>query len=548
MTPPAASEDNPGGGPGQTPAASGKLSTKAAGVVGLAVACSRVLGLVREIVFGALFGAGRNMDMFVTAFRVPNLLRDLFAEGALSTAFITTFSAKIATEGEASAWRLANKVATLATIFMSAVTLLGIYFAPQLIAIMAGGFAPEQAEMTILLTRILFPFILLVSLAALTMGMLNARDVFGIPALASSFFNLGSILGGVGFGYWMDPHFGPRALIGLSIGALIGGLLQLVVQFPSLHKVGFRFRPDFAWRDEGVRRILLLMGPAVIAASAVQVNVMVNTAFATRLGPGAVSSLNYAFRLMQLPLGIFGVAVATVTLPLVSRLASTNDHHGFRTTLGRGMRLAFLLTIPCAVGLICFGEPIVSLLFQRGRFDAEATAQTAIALQYYALGLVAYSGIKVLVPAFYAVDKRNLPMLVSFLSIAVNYGLNELFTFHLGFGHKGLALSTSLVALSNFGLLYWLMRRHTRRLETRLMLANLGKVALASLPLVAVCLAARRWYFVDLSAMAFLPKLAGVFVTIGVGMGVFGVAAALLKIDEVDEVLRLVKRKLGGRR
>ncbi|MEI6350817.1 MAG: murein biosynthesis integral membrane protein MurJ [Verrucomicrobiota bacterium] len=524
-----------------------KLSTKAAGIVGLAVACSRVLGLVRELVFAKLFGAGFAMDAFVAAFRAPNLLRDLFAEGALSTAFITTFSKKIATEGDASAWQLANKVATLATIFMSLVTLLGIVFAPQLIGILAGGFPADKAALTIQLTRIMFPFILMVSLAALAMGMLNAKHVFGMPAMASSFFNLGSIIGGVVFGWWMDPSFGQRSLTGLAIGTLIGGLLQLVVQFPALHRVGFRFRPDFVWRDDGVRQILLLMGPAVIAASAVQVNVMVNGNFASQLGNGPVSWLNYAFRLMQLPLGIFGVAVGTVTLPVVSRFAAANDIGGIRSTLGRGIRLAFLLTIPCAVGLICFAEPIISLIFQRGKFDYTATVQTAAALKFYAIGLVAYSAIKVLAPAFYALDKRNLPMIVSFFSIATNYCLNLLITFHFQFGHRGLALSTSFVAVINFVILYLLMARNAGGLETRALIENVVKLTVASVPLALICLAAQRWFFGDLATMAFLPKAIAVLGTISVAAVVFGGVAALLRIDEIDDVIAMAKRKLGKR-
>src|SRR5438128_3169094 len=210
-----------------------RISTRATGIVGVAILCSRVLGLIREVVFAALFGASRNMDAFLTAFRAPNMLRDLFAEGALSTAFVTTFSQRIATEGDKSAWNLASKVATLTLVFMSAVSLLGVIFAPVLINILAPGFPVEKAELTVLLTRIMFPFILLVSLAALIMGMLNAKHVFGMPAMASSFFNLGSIIGGAGFGWLLDPHFGSRALVGLALGTLVGGLLQLLVQIPS---------------------------------------------------------------------------------------------------------------------------------------------------------------------------------------------------------------------------------------------------------------------------------------------------------------------------
>src|SRR5438093_6835866 len=254
-----------------------QLSTQAAGIVGIAVMCSRVLGLVRELVFAALFGAGYKMDAFVAAFRAPNLLRDLFAEGALSTAFITTFSKKIATEGDESAWRLANKVATLTTIFMSVVTLLGIVFAPQLVDLLTWwSWSPDKTALTVLLTRIMWPFMVLVSLAALVMGMLNAKHVFGPPAMASSYFNLGSIIGGVGIGWWLDPHFGARSLTGLAVGTLIGGMWQLTAQFPSLRRVGYKYRADFQWRDQGVRAVLTLMAPAIIAASAVQVNVLMN--------------------------------------------------------------------------------------------------------------------------------------------------------------------------------------------------------------------------------------------------------------------------------
>src|SRR5438309_6183564 len=336
-----------------------RISTRATGIVGVAILCSRVLGLVRELLFAGLFGAGRNLDAFLMAFRVPNMLRDLFAEGALSTAFITTFSKKIATEGDESAWRLGNKIATLAAVFMSVVTLLGIIFAPQLIHLMAGNWPADKIATTILLTRIMWPFILLVSLAALVMGMLNAKHVFGAPAMASSYFNLGSIIGGVAFGYWLDPHFGTRSLIGLSIGTLIGGFWQLSAQFPSLRRVGYKYRPDFQWRDEGVRTVLGLMAPAVIAASVVQVNVLVNSGFAARLGDGPVSWLNIAFRLMQLPLGIFGVAVATVTLPLVSRSAAVGNTSEFRSALAHSIRLVLLLTIPAAIGLFILAEPII---------------------------------------------------------------------------------------------------------------------------------------------------------------------------------------------
>src|SRR3981081_2517005 len=527
-----------------------RITPRATGIVGIAILCSRVLGLVRELLFAGLFGAGRNLDAFLMAFRVPNMLRDLFAEGALSTAFITTFSKRIATEGDASAWRLASKVATLTVVFMSAVTLLGILFAPQLIDVMTWwSWSPEKTAITILLPRIIGPFILLVSLAALVMGMLNAKHVFGMPAMASSFFNLGSIVGGVALCYWIDPqtdwrhpHFGERGLIGLAIGTLIGGLLQLIVQLPSLGRVGFKFRPDFNWRDPGVRIILALMGPATIAASAVQINVLVNSGFAARLGDGPVSWLNIAFRLMQLPLGIFGVAVATVTLPLVSRSAAVGNVGGFRSALAHSIRLVLLLTIPAAIGLIILAEPIIRLIYEHGRFTAEATRQTAGALRFYAIGLAGYSADKVLAPAFYALNKRYLPMLVTLSSIAINFLLNWFLTFYLQWGHRGLAFSTSVVAITNFFFLYSMMRHFTGRLETGRMVQTLAKLLLAGAALAGICLLASMFFFSPHPHAPILINLLVMLITIACGAGIFFGVAYLLRVAEVPDVVCLVRR------
>jgi putative peptidoglycan lipid II flippase len=524
-----------------------RVSTRATGIVGIAVMCSRILGLIREQVFAGLFGAGKNLDAFLMAFRVPNLLRDLFAEGALSTAFITTFSKKIATEGDEAAWRLANKVATLTAVFMSAVTLLGILFAPQLIHLMTWwSWSPDKTGTTILLTRIMWPFILLVSLAALAMGILNAKNVFGPPAMASSYFNLGSIIGGVTFGWWLDPHFGTRSLIGLAIGTLIGGVWQLLAQFPSLWRVGYKYRADFQWRDQGVRTVLTLMGPAVIAASAVQVNVLINSGFAARLGDGPVSWLNIAFRLMQLPLGIFGVAIGTVTLPLVSRTAAVGDTVAFRSALAHAIRLVMLLTIPATIGLIVLAQPIISVIYEHGRFTAAATEQTAAALQFYAIGLAAYSAVKVLAPAFYALDKRYLPMMVSILSIIINFVLNWFFMFKMGLGHRGLALSTSLVALTNFSLLYIMMRRHAGRLETGQLFKTLGKILIAAAVLAGICWLALQFFFAE-TVLSPWKKIVDLTITIFAGIAIFFGVAYLLRVPELRDVVDLVRRKFSGR-
>lgn len=518
-----------------------KLNIKASGVIALAVMLSRVLGLIREVLFNSLFGAG-SMGIFLIAFRAPNLLRDLFAEGALSVSFVTVFSKKIELEGDESAWQLASKMLTLTSVFMSVLTLLGIIFAKYMIDVLAPGFPADDLKMAIVLTQIMYPFILLVSLAAIVMGMLNSKNIFGAPALASSFFNLGSILGGVTCAWFIDPTFGTNALIGLAIGTVIGGFLQLSIQWPSLKKVGFRFKPDFNWSDPSVRYILKLTFPAVIAASAVQVNVLINSGFASYLGKEAVTWLNSAFRLMQLPLGVLGVAVATITLPVISRLAASKDTTQFGATLARSMRLSIFLTLPAAVGLWFFAYPIIRLIYEHGKFSHLDAQQTAHALQYYAIGLVAYSGIKVLSPAFYAIDKKWTPMMVSFISIALNIMLNYALIFKMALGHIGLALSTSISATMNFVLLYILMRR-SHHLETRAFFMTLLRCSLAASLLGITCWGFLQW--TNLWDGASIWIHAGwLFLGILVAILVYVLMGLLLRIDEAKQLVRFFLKRV----
>ncbi|MGA8708736.1 MAG: murein biosynthesis integral membrane protein MurJ [Steroidobacteraceae bacterium] len=521
-----------------------RLNTRAAGVIGLAVMCSRVLGLLREQVCAALFGGGGAMDAFTAAFRIPNLLRDLFAEGALSTAFVTTFSKTIVRGGDGAAWQLANKVVTLTAIVLGAICVLGMLGSSQLVALIAPGFDPQKAALTVQLTRIMFPFILLVSLAALVMGVLNAKSLFGMPAMASSFFNIGAIVGGVTLGAWIDPHFGPGALVGLAIGTLIGGGLQLGVQLPALRRLGYHYRPDFGWRDPGVRAILALMGPSVIAASTTQVNVLVNSMFASTLGDGPIFWLSIAFRLMQLPLGLFGVALGTVTLPLLSRLVVAGDMNTFRGELARGMRLALLLTVPSTLGLMLLAEPIISVLYQHGKFDQAQAAQAAGALRFYAVGLSGYAALKVLVSAFYALDQRRTPMYVSFLAVALNLLFNWAFTFRLGWGVRGLAFSTGCVASCNFLLLYLLMSRHLRGLESRRMWRMLLKLAVPSLVLVALCGASAHWLLAGWATQPFWSRLTALLGTVLAGAAAFVITGVWLRIEELQELISVLRRRL----
>jgi len=523
---------------------SDRLNTKAAGIIGLAVMCSRVLGLARELIFAALFGGGRALDAFTVAFRIPNLLRDLFAEGALSTAFVTTFSKTIARGGDEAAWRLANKVATMTALVLGALCVLGMVFSDSLVGLLAPGFDQDKAALTAHLTRIMFPFILLVSIAALVMGMLNAKNVFGVPAMASSFFNIGSIIGGLVLGYWLDPHFGPRALIGLAFATVIGGTLQLAVQLPSLARLGYRFRPDLRWRDAGVKAVLLLMGPSVIAASTTQFNVLINSIFASGLEDGAIFWLAAAFRLMQLPLGIFGVALGTVTLPLLSRLVVAGRMDAFRSELARAMRWALLLTLPAMAGLMMLAEPIISVVYQHGKFNAYQTAQAAGALRYYAIGLAGYAALKVLVNAFYALDRRKTPMMVSFLAVGLNLLFNWIFTIRLGWGHRGLAFSTGCIATFNFLLLYLLMQFQLKGLESRRLLLLLVKVAVASGALVAVCAASSHWLLADWPQQTLWIKLPALLATVLAGAAAFAACGVLLHIEELKELRDAVRRRL----
>ncbi|MEY4243095.1 MAG: hypothetical protein RLZZ245_680 [Verrucomicrobiota bacterium] len=529
------------------------MSAKATWKVSAAVMASRVLGLGREMMFAGLFGGSKWMDCFYLAFKVPNLLRDLFAEGALSQAFVTTFSKRLKADGEASAWALANKMMTLAAVFMSGVVLLGLLAAPWIVEILTslsrGGnsprtYNPQEIALTVTMVRVMYPFILLVSLAALVMGMLNARNVFGMPALSSCFFNLGSMIGGAALGYWMDPSWGPQSLIGFSIGVVIGGLAQLVCQFPALKEVGYRFVADFNWHDSGVRQILKLMGPAVIAASVVQINVVVNAMFAYGVGEGAVSWLSYAFRLMQLPIGVFGVAVATVTLPALSRAALGGIGEEFRPTLAKGLRLVAFLVLPSTLGLVMLAEPIVSLLYERGAFDATDRLQTAAALRAYGYGLLAYAWLKVLQPAFYAIDKRWFPMMVSIFALGLNLGFNYFFVFVLKWGHESLALTTSITAGVNFLLLFGAMRKFAGDFGTLELLVMLGKISLAACTMAAVCWAANQYFFSQLASCAFVLKLLLLGGTIATAATVYFLSAKLLKVAEAEDALAMITRRL----
>lgn len=552
-----------------------KSIARSAGIVSIAVMGSRILGLVREQVFAAFFGPGVANDAFNIAFRIPNLLRDLFAEGALSAAFVSTFSRTLTQKGEREAWRLANLVSNGLFLVLSAVVLTGIAFAPQIVNLLVEPSReladPTQAQfaydLTVKLTRILFPFLLMVSLAAVAMGILNSKDRYGVPASASTMFNVGSIIGGLACAYLFAPDYiangasalwhqrqlprddfgAASAITGMAIGTLVGGMMQWLIQVPSLRDVGFRWQPILSFRDEGVRQVMRMMAPAIIGSAALQVNLVVNTTFATSLGEGRVSWLQFAFRLIYLPIGMFGVAISTATLPVASRAAAADNLEEFRRTIAQALRLTFLLTIPSAVGLIVLNKPIVALIYQHGRFTDYDTAQTGIALAYNAIGLTAYSAVRVLAPAFFALKDTRVPMMASLFSIVTNYVVAKSTVDYFGMGHRGLALSISAVSVVNFLLLFVFLRRKVGKIEGGKLLSTFIKVTVAAVVMGAVCWLVSQQIEAALGTAGLAVRLVDVGVSIAIGMTVFYLAARVCKVGELDQMTKALKRKFGSK-
>jgi len=514
---------------------------RSAGVVSAAVLLSRVTGLVREMAMARLFGAGAAYDAFLTGFRIPNLTRNLFAEGALSSALVPTFTDALTTGTALEAAELARVVATALTLAAGAVCVLGIVFSPQLVRLLAPGFArvPGKFELTVLLTRVMFPFLLLVALAAQAMAVLNARGRFGVPALASTFFNIGSVASGVALGLTVGRRWPQGMIVSMAAGVLIGGAMQLGWQMPSLSRTGFSFRPRIDFRHPGLQRIARLMLPALIGNAAVQINVIVNANLASGLTDaagrainGPVSWLGYAFRFLQFPLGLFGAALASATLPAISRSVALGRLDEFRTTLSGSLRMALLLTIPSSVGLAVLGESMIGAVYQGGRFAAYDTHQTAVALACYSAGLAGYAAIKLLAPAFYALDDAWTPMAVSLASIGLNLPLAAGLANGAGMGHAGLALSTSLVALAGAAALAAALSRRVEGLEGRRLAVSAAKITLAAAAMGAVCRASSVVIHAAVQGHR-LPHIADLAISIPLGVGVFYVLARTLRIPEL---------------
>lgn len=444
---------------------------------------SRITGLARESLKATAFGAGLQMDAFEAAFRLPNILRRLFAEGAFSQAFVPIFAEYRRQRGQDETRALVGRVGTLLAIALLVISIVGVLAAPWLVYALAEGFArtPGKVELTADMIRIVFPYILFVSLVSLSGGVLNVYRQFAIPAFTPVLLNL-SIIGAALF---LAPYCDPP-IKALAWGVFIGGAAQLLFQLRPLAKIGMLAWPRFDWRDEGVRRVLVLMGPAVIGVSAAQISALINTQLAASLGDGRISWISYADRLMEFPSALLGVALGTVLLPTLAKMHADENPVQYAALLDWGMRLAFLLALPAAVALWVLAIPLISTLYQYGRFTVQDVLQTRVALLGYSVGLLGLILVKILAPGFYARQITSTPVKIAFATVLVSQTLAVILMSPLG--HAGLTLSTSIGACVNAALLFWFLRRRGIVVPTSGWLLFVSKLVVALFVLGAVLL------------------------------------------------------------
>ncbi len=510
---------------------------KAAGVIGGATLLSRVLGFVRDMVVARAFGASQVADAFYVAYRIPSLLRELFAEGSMSAAFVPVFTQTLTTESREEARRLARAAFSLILVIVTTVTVLGIALAPWLVAVIAPGFGddPHKAELTTDLTRIMFPYLLWISLAALAMGVLNSVRAFAAPAFSPALFNLAIIASVFALAPFLD-----EPVLAVACGVFIGGLAQLLVQLPSLRRAGM----DLGWlwqpAHPGLQRMGLLLIPTLVGLSVSQVNIFINTLLASYLAQGSVTYLYYAMRLVQFPLGVFGVALSTALLPTLSTHAAKQDVAALRETMAFGLRLILFITIPAMIGLIALRTPIIHVLFQHGKFVAADTAGTAAAVLGYTVGLWAFAGVRVVVPVFYARQDTRTPVLVAAAAVLVNIGLSLVLMGPLG--HGGLAFATAIASCVNFTVLVVVLRRQLGPFGGRRVARSAARAVLASAPAAMI-----GWGVSGLAVWdgpgAWAVKVALVSASIAGSAAAYGLLHTAWKTDEARAVWDLVKRR-----
>lgn len=511
---------------------------KAAGVLGTATILSRSMGMVRDMVTSRLFGAGMATDAFFAAFQIPNMLRRFFAEGALTAAFVPTFSETLVQEGEERARELANLCFTLLTLVVAAITLLGIVCSPYIVTLMFPGFSavPGKFELTVLLNRIMFPYIFFISLVALCMGILNTLRHFFTPAISTVFLNLAMIISAL-----VLRSFFRYPITALAVGVLLGGSLQLALQVPVLWKKGFTLRPSFSFNDPKLRKIALLMLPATLGVGIYYLNITVGNILASLLPQGSVSYLYYAQRLFEFPQGVFTVSVAQAVLPTMSRQAAEGDLTAMKDSVNYGVRLTLFITIPALVGLAVCAKPLMALIFMGGRFDYQMAQEAARALLYYSTGLSCVALVRVLAPAFYALQDTRTPVITAAVAFLLNLGFSLWLMGPLL--HAGLALASSLAALGNMLLLLWLLRRKIGLLGGRKMMRTAFVSAAASLPMGLVVWVLCGLYDWSLSGHK-LVKAGIVATAVAVAVVVYMLVSHLFRSEEASEFLVILRRKL----
>ena len=512
--------------------------TGAAGLIGLATFSSRILGFIRDIILARLLGATAAADAFFVAYRIPNLLRELVAEGSMSSAFIPVFTEYHTLRTKRETWELASAVFTTLLSLVTLITLIGVVVAPTIVWIFAPGFhdRPEQLNMTTMLTQIMFPYLIFISLAALTMGILNSLRAFAAPALAPLFFNVSIIGAAVLIAPWFE-----QPVIGVAIGVVIGGLVQFIIQLPGVHKRGMLFHWKFNPGHPGVKRIGRLIIPSLLGMSVTQINITVSTILASFF-TGGPTYLFYGMRLIQFPLGIFGVALATAILPTLSAQAARGSLEELRATLGFGLRMIGFIILPAMAGLILLRQPIVHLFFEHGAFSPSDTAGTATAVLAYAVGLWAFAGIRIIVAAFYSLQDTKTPAIAAVAAMILNIILA--LTFMETMQHAGLALATAVSAMFNISILIAVLTTRLGGIDWITLSTSLGRSCLATTPVILSCLWIAGFEVWHEPAQWIWKSL---FLAFGIGFSVCGYLAihVFYQSEELMVCRDLILSKLG---
>ncbi len=512
--------------------------TRAAGIIGLSTFISRILGFIRDMVVAAIFGATLSADAFYVAYRIPSLLRELFAEGSMSAGFVPVFTEYLTKRSKEDARRLAHVAFTMVLLVLLLVSLLGILVAPWLVKVIAPGFSddPYKAELTTFLTRLMFPYLLFIGLAALSMGMLNSLRSFAAPAISPAVYNL-CVIGTV---LWLSPML-TEPITGVAFGVVIGGLAQWLIQLPGLHQQSMAFRLRWEPSHEGLKRMGILLLPILLGLSVSQINIFFNTLFASFLKEGSVTYLYYGMRLIHFPLGIFGIALATAILPSMAMQAANHARAELTETLSFGLRLVFFITFPALVGLILLRIPIVHLLFQHGEFTYQDTLGTAAAVMGYAVGLWAFGGVRIVVSAFYALQDTKTPVKTAMLAVVANILLSLILMPFLQ--HAGLALAASLASILNLSLLIWQFQKRFGLVDRHRILRSHGRVLIASAVMGVVCwwvahqgVWIMQGYWVHKSFLLTGGVLGGIVVYVVIHL--------LMKSEEVFFLLKIVKGRI----